>query len=362
MTTYRESGVDQTKGDSASSVAYKHAMATFASRKGMIGEAVEDEGGFAGLLDMGDFYLVQNADGTGSKMSIALALKKYDTLGADLVAMVADDAICCGAEVIALTNTLDVPSADQKIIDGLMKSLAKYCSEQRIVIPGGEIAQVPGSVSEYVWNATSVGIVSKKSVLRPSEIKPCDAVLALKSAVARSNGFSLIRKILTDKFGKDWVHAPWKNGKSWGEITLTPSIIYHDALLSLLGRYGEERVVNVKGLAHVTGGGIPGNLPRILKHAGVGADLTNLWMPNEALVDLIKLGNVPLLDAYETWNMGTGMFAVVEAKDVQHTIELLKKKGINAVQAGLITEDPVLKLTTYTGEMLAFDAATGDVL
>ncbi len=352
MTTYKDSGVDIDAGNAASRAAYEHAKSTFAARKGRLGAPVQDDGGFAGLLDMGDYYLAQNDDGTGSKMELAVALGKYDTLGYDLLAMVVDDAICAGAEVMSVSNTLDVHKVDPKMVDSLLGGLAKACKEQGIVIPGGEIAEVPDAVSEPVWNATSVGIVAKDRVLQPKNISAGDVVIALRSGVLRSNGFSLARKILKDAFGKNWHSQEWKDGTSWGEILLSPSILYHAALLSLLGRYGEERKVNVKGLAHITGGGVAENFRRILKHANVGAELTDLWAPHPAVAELVEIGKVPLEEAYRTWNMGNGMLMVVDKKDVDTSIAMLNKAGIDAKQCGTITKGSNIKIMAYNGAEL----------
>jgi phosphoribosylformylglycinamidine cyclo-ligase len=352
VATYKDSGVDIAAGDAASKAAYRHAASTFASRKGMIGQPVEEEDGYAGLLDMGDYYLVQSDDSTGSKIDLAFAMSKLDTLGYDLVAMVADDAVCTGAESISISNTLDVPKVDVKQIDALLKGLAAACSEQKIVIPAGEIAEVPGAVARGVWSATVVGVVAKDRLLQTKSITEGDAIVALKSGVARSNGFSLIRKILSDKFGEQWYDTEWKNSVSWGEIFLTPSIIYSAAMLKLIGRYGEERAIDVRGLAHITGGGIPSKLRRVLKASGCGADLTDLWTPHEALTDLIDLGNVPVEEAYRTWNMGNGMLAIVADDDAEKTVKLLKKEGIDAQVAGHVTQESRIQITTYTGETI----------
>lgn len=339
MTTYKDSGVDIEAGNEASKAAYGHAMATFASRKGMIGAPVTEEGGFAGLMDMGDFYLVQNDDGTGSKMELAAALGKFDTIGYDLLAMVVDDAICTGAEVMSVSNTLDVPKVEKPMIDALLSGLAKACTQQKIILPGGEIAEVPGAVNSPVWNSTSVGIVAKDKVIDASTITAGDAIVTLQSGVARSNGFSLIRKILSDAHGADWHNVEWKDGVSWGEIMLTPSVIYHGALLSVLGRYGEDRQMNVKGLAHITGGGIAENLKRTLKKSGCGATLTDLFAPHDAITDLIALGNVDTEEAYRTWNMGNGMMAIVDSNDVNAFVAAMTDQGIAAKQAGEVTTD-----------------------
>ncbi len=349
MTTYKESGVDVEAGDEASKSAYRHAASTFASREGMIGTAVMEEGGYAGFLDMGDHFLVQSDDSTGSKIDIAFQAKKFDTLGFDLTAMVADDAVCTGAEVIGLTNTLDVPAIDPVVIDALMGGLAAACRDQKILIPGGEIAEVPGAVTHGVWSATVVGIVEKDKVIRPERIEPDDVILSLREYGARSNGFSLIRTVLSKAFGSAWTGREWRDGVTWGEAVLTPSVIYHDAVLSLLGRYGKERAVDVKGIAHITGGGIPSKLRRVLRRSGCGALLSDLPPVPALLLDVIQLGDVPLPEAYRTWNMGSGMLLIVSKSDAQPAIDLLAKRGIEAVVAGHVTKHPAITVAAAGG-------------
>ncbi|MBT4366814.1 phosphoribosylformylglycinamidine cyclo-ligase [Candidatus Peregrinibacteria bacterium] len=355
MTTYKDSGVDINAGDSASKNAYKRASETFKTRKGKIGEPVLDDGGFAGLLDMGDYYLIQSTDGTGTKIDLAAQINKYDSIGYDLLAMVSDDAICVGAEIISITNCIDVPKVDPQMIDEMMKGLANACTEQSIAIPAGEIAEVPGAVSRAVWSASAIGIVEKDKVINPKSIKEGDAVIALKSGVVRSNGLSLVRKIMSDAHGEDWNNKEWKDGTNWGEILLTPSIVYHNAILSLIGRYKEERKVDVKGIAHITGGGIPSKFRRVLKKNSLGADLNNLYPAHPALLNLIELGSVPMEEAYKTWNMGNGMLLVVAPEDAERSIELLSKQGITAQIAGIITSNPEIAITDDSGNELKFN-------
>ncbi|HLD63740.1 MAG TPA: AIR synthase-related protein [Candidatus Peribacteraceae bacterium] len=339
MTTYKDAGVDTAAGDAASKAAYARAAVTFPSRAGMIGAPVEEADGYAGLLDMGDFYMVQTTDGTGTKMDIAARMGRYDSLGYDLLAMVADDAVCTGAEVISVSNCIDVPKVDPKMIDTLLGGLAKACQAQRIVIPAGEIAEVPGTVAHAVWSATAVGVVAKDRVMDVDLMQPGDVVLAIREHGARCNGFSLIRKILTDAVGNDWQKKKTANGKNWGEAVLTPSVVYHDAVLRLLGRYGEKRPVNVRGIAHITGGGIPSKFRRILKKKNLGAELTDLWEPPAFLSELIGLGSVAPEEAYRTWSMGNGMLLVLPEKEVESALRLLKKTSVEAKRAGVITAD-----------------------
>jgi len=335
MATYKEAGVDIDLGDKCSRIAYQAAMNTFVGRKGMIGEPVRDEGGFSGLLDMGDFYLVQNDDGVGTKIQIAEAIGKYDTLGYDLLAMVVDDAICMGAEPISVTNTLDVNKVDEAKISGLMKGLEKAALEHKVVIPGGEIAELGSAVNGYLWNATGVGIVAKDKLITGDRIQAGDKIIGLKSAGFRSNGFSLVRHILTEQFGADWPHKKYDENHTWGEITLTPSKIYSSAIMDLHGRHGQPKKVDIKAIVHVTGGGIQGNLQRIMKHhPTLKADLHNLPEPHEVMKRLIELGNVTEEEAYRTWNMGVGMILI--SNDTDKIAEVCSRHGIETTVIGVV--------------------------
>ncbi|MBC8416168.1 MAG: phosphoribosylformylglycinamidine cyclo-ligase [Candidatus Cloacimonetes bacterium] len=323
MTDYKKAGVDIQAGDKASKIAYNYAKSTFASRLGMIGEPVVDEGSFAGLINMGDFYIVQSDDGVGTKMEVAERIGKFDTLGYDLLAMVADDVVCLGAETISITNTLDTNKVDTAIIGDLMKGLAKACNEQKVVIPGGEIAEVGKAVNGNVWNATAVGVLEKEKVITGEDIRPGDKIIALKENGFRSNGFSLVRYIIEQKLGCEGYSQPSPFGKSWGEILLEPSRIYSGALLEILGRFGVERKVNIKGIAHITGGGIPGNFKRVLKQTESGAYFDNLYEPSDMVKEIQKMGKVTEEEAYITWNMGNGIMLVAAPGDVEKTLGLL---------------------------------------
>lgn len=357
MPLYRDAGVDVCKGDTASACAYAHAQKTHVCRGGRIGRPVtEQDGGFAGLLDMGPYFLVQTSDGTGTKMEIAERLGVYESMGQDLLAMVADDAVCTGAEVLGLSNTIDVPKVDSAVVDPLLRGLSVACMEQGIVITGGEIAEVPGSVSLPVWNATAVGIVEKDRLLRPETIVPGDTVIALRERGCRSNGFSLIRKILQDVFGEKWHTKEYKATENrdqvtWAGLFLQPSVIYHAALLTLLGRYGEPRKIRVKGLAHITGGGIPSKLRRILKKTGYGVELHNLWSPPTVLVDLLQMGGVSQEEAYRTFCMGNGMLVVLPTEERERALVMLEEANVEARVAGMITRDPAIVIGTEGGDL-----------
>lgn len=322
MTTYEESGVNIEKGDACSRIAYEAAKSTFIGRAGKIGAPSVLEGGFSGTLDMGDFLLVQNDDGVGSKMMVAHALGKYDTVGQDLVAMVVDDAICVGAEVVSVSNTIDIEKVDDKVIAPMMEGLKNACLTQKVVVPGGEIAEIPGQVKGVIWNATAVGVVEKDKFIDGSKVKEGDMILGIRSAGFRANGFSLIRKVLEDKFGPNWVNEPYDSEQSWGEVVLTPSLIYHRALLGILGGFREPRKIDIHGIAHITGGGLEGNTERVVKN-GLRADFDNLWEAHEVMLKLMEMGNISREEAYRTWNMGTGMILVVDEADMENVIESL---------------------------------------
>ncbi|NJP04031.1 hypothetical protein HC823_02115 [Candidatus Gracilibacteria bacterium] len=356
--TYADSGVDISAGEIASKNAYQNAKTTFPSRKGMLGEPFALDGGFSGALDFGDFLLIQNDDGTGTKSEIAERIGKFDTLGEDLLAMVADDAICVGAEVVSVTNTFDVPKVDPKILDILTKGLADACIKEKIVIPGGEIAEVPGAVDKMVWNATAVGVVKKEKFITGKEVKPGQDIIGLKGRVLRSNGVSLARKILEVRFGDDWHNVEWKNGMSWGEILLTPSKIFHRTVLdAFLGDFESKRKIDVSGIVHITGGGIPGNVPRIFPDKSIGAQFDDLHEPHEALKDLQKLGDIDEAECYRTWHCGTAMMIVCDTDKTESICNALNKKDpeIEAKKVGEITSSGTIEVVSkFSGKKLIF--------
>lgn len=336
MATYEESGVNINLGDKCSEIAYAAAKGTFPGRKGMIGEPVLDEGGFTGTLDMGDYFLVQNDDGVGTKIQIAEKMNKFDTLGYDLVAMVADDAACIGAETMTVSNTIDAKKLDENTVTAMMIGLKAACLENKIVVPGGEIAELGNLVNGYLWNATAVGIVEKSKLITGEKIKAGDKFIGFHSPGFRSNGFSLVRHILNNKYGENWVNEKFDDKRTWGEVTLTPSKIYSGAILEMHGRYKMPATVELKGVCHITGGGIPGNLPRILKRTGLGAKLTNLPAPNPEMQRLMELGNVSRSEAYETWNMGVGM--IIVCNEVEKVQAVCQKHGITMWVIGEVAE------------------------
>jgi phosphoribosylformylglycinamidine cyclo-ligase len=356
MATYKQAGVNISIGDKCSELAYSAAKQTFSSRKGMIGVPVNIEGGFTGALDFGKFYMVFNCDGVGSKMLVGLAINKLDTLGYDLLAMVADDAVCVGAETVAITNTFDTNKVSDKVIGPLISGLKKACMEQKVVIPGGEIGEMPDMVKATCWNSSAIGIVEKNKFISGKGVKPGDQIIGLRSRGFRSNGFALIRYVLKKKFGAGWAQKKFDSKITWGEAVLTPSIIYSNAVLDLIGRYGKKRMCRIKAIAHITGGGIPGNITRVL--GKYGADLDNIFPPHAPMLKLQELGNVSDREAYEVWNMGTGMVLISDEFDkIRKT---MKKHGIEAAIIGKVTAKSGVRLKSRAlfdkGKILHFDS------
>ncbi len=356
--SYKQAGVDIEAGDSASSRAYAAALSTHVSRKGLFGAPLKMEGGFTGALDCGDFLIVQNDDGVGSKMLVAEAMNRYDTIGYDLLAMVADDAICVGAEMLSMTNVIDTKRVDEKQIGAMMDSLAEACREQNVAIVGGEIAELRDQVKSTVWNATAVGIVEKQKFITGMHVRPGDKIVGLQSRGFRSNGFTLVRHVLERALGENWHRKAFNDSNTWGEIVLTPSRIFHNCVLDMIGHFrrGEARV-HPKGIVHVTGGGIPGNIERILSKVDRGAMLDHLFPSHQAMLGLQKLGNVDDAEAYCTWNMGVGMMMVVDESEVKEVIEIARRHNIPAQVVGEITTEPGIKLVSqgYFGRGLTLE-------
>ena len=361
-TDYAAAGVDQESGDSASSAAYQNAQRTFPSRKNRIGEPVKLAGGFAGALDFGDFYLVQNDDGTGSKSEIAEKIQKYDTLGRDLVAMVADDAVCVGAEVVSITNTFDVPAIEKTALAQMSAGLADACIEQKIVIPGGEIAQLPDGVKKIIWNATAVGVVRKERFLTGEKVASGQKIVGLFDPMMRSNGFSLARKILEQKLGNDWAHQKREDGKSWGETLLTPSKIFHRLILDeILGDFdghlaGGKKRIEVSALCHITGGGLSGNVPRILG-ANLGARFDALHEPATAICQIADWGQVDEKECYRTWHCGTGFLIFCDENDAETVCERLNQADseVAAKVVGTVIDQPQIEIVSqFSGKKLVF--------
>ncbi|PKM97025.1 MAG: phosphoribosylformylglycinamidine cyclo-ligase [Elusimicrobia bacterium HGW-Elusimicrobia-3] len=304
MTTYKKSGVDIKLADKFTDFLEKKSRAI---------------GGFAGLLSIpetrGEYSMVASTDGVGTKLKLAFLLDRHDTIGIDLVAMCVNDLLCCGARPMIFldyyaTGRLDL-ARSKRVIEGILEG----CRQGESVLLGGETAEMPGfyQPGEYDLAGFSVGIVKNSEVLDGRRARAGDVLLGLPSTGFHSNGFSLIRKVLGGK----------KLLKKYAARLLTPTKIYVkdvNRLRAALRKQGQD----VLALAHITGAGIPGNLPRVLpKH--LGAVVTpGAWQVPAIMRDLQKLGSIPEADMWDSFNMGIGMIAVVRPAAVKTALKTLK--------------------------------------
>jgi phosphoribosylformylglycinamidine cyclo-ligase len=338
MATYRDAGVDLDLSERCSRILYKAALETFANRKGRFGEPSRAYGSFSGpvyISELKDAFLLKNSDGVGTKVEVAEKLGKHDTIAFDLLAMVCDDAAAMGAEPFAVTNTLNVRELKLEIIDQLARGLVDATKRARVAVIGGELAVLGEHIQGlYIWDADALAVLERSKAFRKESIEPGDCIVGLKERGFRSNGFSLIRKILTQHYGPNWVHEPYDSKRAWGEITLTPSAIYTPVLVDAVGAYGEPSKVKIKGAAHITGGGIPANLPRCLPQ-GLGARVC--VEPLEPMLKLQELGSVEDREAYRVWNMGVGMLLITNDETI---FELAREHGVEAQEVGEVIDEP----------------------
>jgi len=282
----RAEGVNLDLGNTCSRKALSWAKKTVEHRSGKPGAlALGPEDAFATILDFGMTKIAVTSDGIGTKIELAERLGTYDTLGFDLVAMVVDDLAATGAHPVGISNILDVDSLDEGIVDDLMKGLHDAATVAGIVITGGEIAQLGerirgwGERMHFNWCGTGVGVLSEEAgFVDDSRVGPGDVIVSLASRGLRSNGFTLARNILQRAHGDDWHNTSFDGKTSWGQTLLSPSRIFAPAVRRL-----EDCGVPLHGVAHITGGGIPDNLARVLAANRYGAALDTLFPPHAAM-------------------------------------------------------------------------------
>lgn len=330
---YAAAGVDTQAGERAVDLMRARVARTGGS------ETVGGLGGFAGLfrLDTSRYrepLLASATDGVGTKLLIAQAMDRHDTVGVDLVAMIADDLVVCGAEPLFLTDYIAcgtvVPERVAKIVEGV----AEGCEQAGCALVGGETAEHPGILApdEYDLAGAATGIVEADAVLGPDRVRPGDVVLAMSSNGLHSNGYSLVRQVLFDRTGLSLTDAPGElGGAPLGDALLAPTRIYAPDCLALAA------AVEVHAFAHVTGGGIAANLERVLP-AGLEVVVDRgTWTP-PPIFDLVSgRGAIAREEMEATFNMGAGMLAVVSGPDESRARGLLADRGIDAWATGEVT-------------------------
>ena len=303
----------------------------------MTAGVVSDIGGFGGLfaLDLSDCQnpvLVSGTDGVGTKLKLAFLMDKHDTVGIDCVAMCVNDIICCGAKPLFFLDYIACGKNVPEKIEAIVSGVAEGCVQSGSALIGGETAEMPGfyPIEEYDLAGFSVGVVDKEKMLNKQTVKPGDLMLALPSSGVHSNGFSLVRKVFDIEHCD--LHAPVAElgGKSLGETLLTPTKIYVKPMLALF------EAVQVKSVSHITGGGFYENIPRSLPQ-GVGVKIEKSAVRTPPIFHLLaKTGQISEHDMFNTFNMGVGMTAIVDAKDADRALQILQANGEDAYVLGEI--------------------------
>lgn len=331
--TYKKAGVDIDEGDKFVNLIAPMTKNTF--RPGVM----TDIGSFGALFKLDtkkykDPVLVSGTDGVGTKLKIAFMMNKHDTVGIDLVAMCVNDILTLGAEPLFFLDYFATGKLKAKDAKNIVKGIADGCKESGCALIGGETAEMPGfyGAGEYDLAGFAVGVVNRKDIIDGSKIKAGDAIIGLLSSGLHSNGYSLARKVLIEKAGLKLNKKVAELGTTLGEELLKPTRIYVKAIQAIKNK------VNIKGMAHITGGGIPGNLPRVLRKELTATVETGSW-PAPPIFSLIKkAGEVPEADMRRTFNYGIGYVVVVQDKDAGIAIRELKKIGVDAYNIGKITK------------------------
>ncbi|MBT9145064.1 MAG: Phosphoribosylformylglycinamidine cyclo-ligase [candidate division WS2 bacterium] len=315
---YKLSGVDIEAGNKAVEMMKKYVRSTYRS------EVLGDVGGFGSLfkLDINKYsepVLVSGTDGVGTKLKIAFMTDKHDTVGLDLVAMCVNDILTSGAEPLFFLDYIATAKLIPEKISSIVKGIAEGCKQAGCALIGGETAEMPGfyNQDEYDLAGFAVGVVNKNNIIDGRNIKEGDMLLGLGSSGLHSNGYSLVRKIFFDRHNFTVDKTISRLGKTLGEELLTPTKIYVKSILTLRDK------LEIKGMAHITGGGLLENLPRCLPE-GVGAKIdSQTWQPQEIFTLLQELGEVSREEMYRVFNMGIGFVVVVSPKDSEKAVEIL---------------------------------------
>jgi len=304
-------------------------------------EVVADIGGFAGLfrLDVRKYkqpLLASSTDGVGTKLVIAQQLDVHDTVGIDLVAMVVDDLVACGAEPLFLLDYIACGEVIPEKVAAIGAGIADGCRTAGCALLGGETAEHPGVLRphEYDLSATGVGVVEADAVLGRDRVEVGDVVIAMRSSGLHSNGYSLVRHVLlgAGRMRLDTVVDDFGHQRTLGEELLTPTLIYAKDCLDLITE------ADVRALAHVTGGGIPGNLVRVLpEHVDAVVDRST-WRPQSVFELVQAKGRIDQPEMESTFNMGVGMMAVVAQADQDRALAFLRGRGVDAWKVGDIID------------------------
>ena len=331
-TSYEDAGVNISAGEEAVERIKSKVRSTFRP------EVIGDIGGFGGLFAFAQHrythpVLVSSTDGVGTKALIAQAVGRFDTIGVDLVAMCVDDIVCQGAEPLFFLDYIAVGKLDPDHIEQLVEGVAHGCRQAGCALIGGEMAEHPGAMAagEFDLVGFAVGVAERDRLITGESVRPGDVLIGLPSPGLRSNGYSLARKVLLETAGLS-LSAPAYPGAphSLGDELLLPSVIYAPAIAAL------QRAVAVASVAHITGGGLPGNLNRVLP-PGTDAEVDpSRWDVPRIFGEIQRRGEVSDDEMRKVFNLGIGMVVVVAPDEVHRTLDVLRTEGHLATEIGRI--------------------------
>ncbi|MEG1885013.1 MAG: phosphoribosylformylglycinamidine cyclo-ligase [Alistipes sp.] len=333
--SYEKAGVNLEAGYEVVRRIKKHVAST--ARLGVMGNI----GAFGGMFDLSALkvkepILVSGTDGVGTKLKLAFELNRHDTIGIDAVAMCVNDVLAQGAEPLVFLDYVAVGHNEPEKIEAIVSGVAEGCRQAGCALVGGETAEMPGMYSdgEYDIAGFTVGVVEKSQLIDGSKVKSGDVLVGVASSGVHSNGFSLVRKIVSDS-GLD-LHKvyPELSEKTLGEVLLTPTKIYVKQVLEVI------RACDVHGICHITGGGFDENIPRIL-HEGQGLEIKEgTWEILPVFHLLEKQGKVAHREMFNIFNMGIGMVLALDAAQAQIAIDILTAQGERAALIGKVTDTP----------------------
>ncbi len=325
--TYKDAGVDVEAGYQAVKLMKAHAESTFDSH------VLTGLGSFGGMYEHGGDVLVSGTDGVGTKLKCAFVMNRHDTIGIDCVAMCANDVVCHGAKPMFFLDYIATGELIPAVAADIVKGVAAGCREAGCVLIGGETAEMPGfyAEGEYDMAGFCVGSVKKDKIINGSGIRAGDALIGLASSGIHSNGFSLVRKLIAmEKRILD--HRIDACRKTLGEELLTPTRIYVKTVLSLIGKY------EIKGIAHITGGGFIENIPRILPEGLCARIELNSWDMPPIFDLLLRESKLDAQNAYNTFNMGIGMVLAVNKEKAMEVALAARELGEKAFVIGSVAE------------------------
>ncbi|GAA2906551.1 phosphoribosylformylglycinamidine cyclo-ligase [Microbacterium keratanolyticum] len=331
--TYAEAGVDTAAGDLAVELMKSAVRATHGP------EVFGGVGGFAGLFDASALLgytkplLASSTDGVGTKVAIAQAIDKHDTIGHDLVGMVVDDIVVVGAKPLFMTDYIACGKVFPERIADIVRGIAEACTLTGTALVGGETAEHPGllGINDYDVAGAATGVVEAERMLGADRVQDGDVVLALASSGLHSNGYSLVRHIIANA-GINYADQAADLGTTWGEALLTPTRLYTTPLLGIADDFGD----GLHALSHVTGGGIAANLARVLPVGSWAEVDRSTWSPAPVFRVLSEISGNSLESSEGTWNLGIGFLAVVAADVASDIAAALTAGGIDTWQVATV--------------------------